>query len=128
MRPITIGLILLTVGLFGNIPTPGDKPSIALDPSPALSPTPLKKKQGCTMPQPKNKVQDPPSEELTAENVKNRAKSLDADCDGISNWEDNCTYVYNPGQRDRNKNGIGDACEKKRRPYKKSPSKKGVHS
>ena len=35
----------------------------------------------------------------------------DSDHDGIADAEDNCPEVYNPGQEDRNNNGIGDACE-----------------
>jgi hypothetical protein len=72
------------------------------------------------MPNQSNVVKEQPSEELTAENVKNMSKRLDSDCDGISNWDDNCPYVYNPRQEDRNKNGRGNACEKRKRPAKKN--------
>ena len=37
----------------------------------------------------------------------------DSDCDGVSNARDNCIVVFNPSQRDSNRNGIGDACEPK---------------
>lgn len=35
----------------------------------------------------------------------------DDDGDGVLNGDDNCRVVYNPGQQDMNRNGIGDACE-----------------
>lgn len=35
----------------------------------------------------------------------------DVDCDGIENARDNCVLTYNPNQKDRNKNGVGDVCE-----------------
>lgn len=34
------------------------------------------------------------------------------DNDGVPNENDNCVYIFNPDQTDRNGNGIGDACEK----------------
>ena len=39
--------------------------------------------------------------------------STDIDCDGVPNGHDNCLLIYNPKQKDKNKNGIGDACEGK---------------
>jgi hypothetical protein len=36
---------------------------------------------------------------------------IDSDEDGIPDGCDNCASVYNPEQRDGNKNGLGDACE-----------------
>jgi hypothetical protein len=35
----------------------------------------------------------------------------DTDGDGIPDACDNCPLVFNPDQRDSNRNGIGDACE-----------------
>ena len=37
----------------------------------------------------------------------------DRDCDGVPNDRDNCPYVYNPTQKDRNENHIGDACDER---------------
>ena len=38
-------------------------------------------------------------------------KKMDSDCDGIFDYYDNCRLVWNPKQKDRNKNGFGDVCE-----------------
>jgi hypothetical protein len=37
----------------------------------------------------------------------------DSDCDGILDISDNCQFVYNPNQKDRNHDGHGDACDPK---------------
>lgn len=42
---------------------------------------------------------------------KNSLYNPDFDGDGISNYLDNCPYIYNPDQKDINYNGMGDACE-----------------
>jgi len=36
---------------------------------------------------------------------------VDSDGDGISDYDDNCPYVYNPDQADSDGDGVGDACE-----------------
>jgi hypothetical protein len=50
-----------------------------------------------------------PEPELTFEAV--LASSPDTDGDGVPNLLDNCPFVFNPDQADRNHNGIGDACD-----------------
>ncbi|MBW2702915.1 MAG: thrombospondin type 3 repeat-containing protein, partial [Deltaproteobacteria bacterium] len=35
----------------------------------------------------------------------------DQDCDGVADDDDNCPTVYNPDQRDYNRDGIGEACQ-----------------
>ena len=79
------------------------------------TPTPVghAKKINCGMPNLKPDL-SPSSSELTPQNLKAMAEGTDSDCDGISNLDDNCAYTYNPSQLDRNKNGVGDACEPKR--------------
>jgi Thrombospondin type 3 repeat len=51
-------------------------------------------------------------------NIEDRFRASDFDCDGINDLKDNCFAVYNPNQKDRNKDGIGNACE----PSKVGPS------
>jgi len=58
---------------------------------------------------------DDPEQELTVDDVRFFAKSSDYDCDGKSDSDDNCPSVFNPKQTDRNKNGVGDACETRKR-------------
>src|SRR5688572_12066482 len=40
-----------------------------------------------------------------------RAMAADADTDGVDDAIDNCPIDYNPGQKDRDGNAIGDACD-----------------
>jgi hypothetical protein len=83
---------------------------------------------GCTMPAssvPKRfrelvNVDAESEPEFTADDAKMLAKRMDNDCDGVSNWDDNCRFVYNPKQTDRNKNKIGDACEARKTKRKRS--------
>lgn len=57
---------------------------------------------------------DPPLDEISALDMLDLlVGSKDLDCDGIPNGDDNCFLIYNPNQKDKNKNGIGDACEGK---------------
>jgi Domain of unknown function DUF11/Thrombospondin type 3 repeat len=36
---------------------------------------------------------------------------VDFDCDGVASGRDNCPTIYNPDQRDTDRDGTGDACE-----------------
>jgi hypothetical protein len=49
--------------------------------------------------------------ELSRATIRNLLKGEDQDGDGVSDADDNCVRVPNADQKDRNKNGIGDACE-----------------
>ena len=100
-----------SIGKFATTPTPANSPP----------------KIGCMIPTPspkKNVTSTPKStvrqgrfhhDEMTSDTVEAIAKQMDWDCDGVSNHDDNCIDVANPNQKDKNRNGIGDACEAKKR-------------
>jgi hypothetical protein len=72
----------------------------------AASPTPA-----CS-PMPKTPSESGIYPEMTLENFVNAGLgTLDFDCDGICNFNDNCLSVYNPNQKDSNADGKGDACD-----------------
>jgi hypothetical protein len=91
--------------------------NLSATPTPTPAKVVEKPKWGCSMPnvtvptaQPVQRSQSSQNG-MTVENAENMAKSVDWDCDGISNYDDNCDNTYNPSQKDSNKNGVGDACE-----------------
>jgi len=54
----------------------------------------------------------PPNPGASLMDLENVLRTTDQDCDGVSDYFDNCALVYNPSQKDRNKNGVGDGCER----------------
>jgi hypothetical protein len=53
-----------------------------------------------------------PFSDKDTETLRKKAPKCDLDGDGVPDDHDNCKLVANPDQRDSNKNGIGDACER----------------
>ena len=45
------------------------------------------------------------------DNYANCSFNVDYDCDGITNWKDNCPYVYNLNQYDLDGDWIGNVCD-----------------
>ena len=96
---------------------------------PAQTKTQQEQKLPCMMPSPKGTPTPSPTpsptptpsgqrrrhtvKEITSTSLIAVMKMSDWDCDGISDYDDNCIDVPNPKQEDRNKNGFGDACEPK---------------
>ena len=50
-------------------------------------------------------------------------EGLDNDGDGILNNLDNCSEVYNPKQKDRDNDGVGDVCDDTKGDKPKDPKK-----
>lgn len=74
------------------------------------SPTPTKSKT-----EKPESIATPSSPEIECPgiNVDGALGSPDIDCDGVANSKDNCIFNYNPNQKDKNKDGYGDACDPK---------------
>jgi syndecan 4 len=102
---------------FGDVCEPQKKmsPPSLRTPTPDVSICVVRRTPGTTQsvtPTPEIK---PSINELRLADVIEIARDLDRDCDGKGTYEDNCPTVYNPDQKDRNNNGIGDACEARRK-------------
>ncbi len=52
-----------------------------------------------------------PIRELTCEDYVRAAAVADSDADGISNLDDTCPTVPDPGQVDSDGDGVGDLCD-----------------
>jgi len=110
---IVVGVVsfLLLIQTFAGTRPNASSKAAAVFPTP--TPVATATKINCVVPNQKRDL-SPPSDELTPENLRSMAENTDSDCDGIGNLYDNCAYTYNPQQQDRNRNGIGDACEPKK--------------
>jgi Thrombospondin type 3 repeat len=84
-------------------PVPNKTVKTKVSPTSVCSPHPTPVSQ--------EQINSPLRERTSKEVLNSILGSIDFDCDGICNSEDNCPVVYNPNQKDSNKNGIGNACE-----------------
>ena len=87
------------------ITRPSPTPPKSKPEKPDFPPSPT---HGCS-PQPKPLSEAEKNDPDRRENV--FGESSDSDCDGICDIADNCPLVYNPDQKDSNKDGYGDACD-----------------
>lgn len=77
----------------------------------SASPTPMCSPQ--PTPLSEEEQNNPFREQTSEERLDGLGGTPDWDCDGICNRQDNCIFVYNPDQKDRNGDGKGDACDPK---------------
>jgi hypothetical protein len=83
-------------------------------PTPTATPTPEPETVIDLPPMPD--VLDAYTREPSAEEILDASLgSTDFDCDGVKNNDDNCVLVYNPNQKDTDRDDIGDACDTKPR-------------
>ena len=116
---LSAGFLMFTLGATSMEFSVNNIPTLSTTPTPMPKSPAVTKKVGCSMPNPPAPQQVKKSKELNPENMRITAESLDWDCDGINDFVDNCRNVFNPDQRDRNKNGVGDSCEPKKRRTRK---------
>lgn len=97
---IFVGVVMAAVAAIG-MTQPGASAESASQPAPA-APT------ACPAPPPAAATQRAaePQSQLPCEPVER-----DSDGDGWLNYEDNCPFVFNPGQEDSDLDGVGDACD-----------------
>jgi hypothetical protein len=91
--------------IISETPTPTPVPNktgeTIVSPTPMCSPTPT----------PQSEANNPDQEPTLS--YDGMLGSPDVDCDGVRNAVDNCVLAYNPRQKDKNKDGYGDACDPK---------------
>ncbi len=108
---IFVGVVLAAVAAIG-MTQPGASAESASQPAPA-APT------ACPAPPPDAATQGTaePQSQLPCEPVER-----DSDGDGWMNYEDNCPFVFNPGQEDSDLDGVGDACDSTPPPTTQPPT------
>lgn len=114
----TLSIVILLIGVFQYASALRVGASLNLIvPIQSLSPTPT------PTPSPDLTI-DPPlltydREPSAVDYLNYGLGSDDADCDGIKNINDNCVLVYNPDQKDSDKDKDGDACDEDFKNFKR---------
>lgn len=104
---IILAAIFQSLGIFPFAKASSSSPSNQLtDNILSFTPSPTPTPNNTKNPEPTATPFDPESI-----NPDGMLGSSDVDCDGVENSFDNCLFTYNPKQKDRNKNGVGDVCE-----------------
>ncbi|MGB7200918.1 MAG: DUF11 domain-containing protein [Pyrinomonadaceae bacterium] len=115
----TLMLFSLTViSLIGQV----NKPAAPVGTQPTDPSRPAQTRLPCMMPTPTQpttpkasrttlKKQNQPDDGVSWAVIAKHLKSVDSDCDGISNYDDNCPQVLSKNLTDRDGDGFGDVCD-----------------
>jgi Thrombospondin type 3 repeat len=91
---------------ISETPTPTPVPNKTI--KTIVSPTPICSPQST----PVSEQRENPLRDMNLEEYRDLSSgTTDFDCDGVLNSIDNCQSVYNPDQKDTNKDGRGNACD-----------------
>jgi hypothetical protein len=106
-------LFLTGVSLTGQVKNPAEPvPINQTDPTPTRTPC-MMPTTAPSAPQRSRAIANPNNEikGMTADHAAYLARSVDSDCDGISNYDDNCWEVQSKNLTDSDGDGWGDVCD-----------------